>query len=87
MEPGYHAGDRVLVNRVAYLFLQPRPGDVVVLRDPELGGRYLLKRIASGDSADGSVYVTGDNAIDSRDSRHFGPVPRSAIVGRAWFRY
>ncbi len=31
--------------------------------------------------------LLGDNRGDSRDSRAFGPVRRSAIMGRAWFRY
>ena len=29
----------------------------------------------------------GDNRTDSKDSRYFGPVPQSDIVGRADFRY
>jgi signal peptidase I len=29
-------------------------------------------------------YVLGDNSLDSDDSRFNGPVPRQAIVGRAW---
>ncbi|MGO9029462.1 MAG: signal peptidase I [Acidimicrobiales bacterium] len=31
----------------------------------------------------GEYYVMGDNRIDSEDSRWFGPIPRSLIVGRA----
>lgn|GEM_PF-1568638 len=30
----------------------------------------------------GEYYVMGDNRTDSEDSRYFGPVPRSAMVGR-----
>jgi signal peptidase I len=30
----------------------------------------------------GTVYVLGDNRVDSIDSRHFGPVPLSSVVGR-----
>ena len=33
------------------------------------------------------VFVMGDNRADSADSRVFGPVPITAIVGRAWLRY
>ena len=32
-------------------------------------------------------FVLGDNRPNSRDSRHFGPVDRKDIVGRAWLRY
>jgi signal peptidase I len=32
----------------------------------------------------GDVFVMGDNRCDSLDSRSFGPVPQSLIVGRAF---
>ena len=28
----------------------------------------------------------GDNRTDSEDSRYFGPIPESSVVGRAFFR-
>ena len=91
MEPAFHAGDRVLVNRWAYRAHAPAPGDVVVLRDPEHPRRHLIKRIdAPPDGvplAPRTHYVLGDNAAMSRDSRHFGAVPRHAIIGRVWRRY
>lgn len=31
-------------------------------------------------------FVLGDNPVDSRDSRAFGPVPGDHIIGRVWFR-
>lgn len=34
----------------------------------------------------GEYYVMGDNRSDSEDSRYFGPIPRSLIVGRAFIR-
>jgi type IV secretory pathway protease TraF len=33
------------------------------------------------------VWVLGDNAVESRDSRSFGAVERTRIVGKAWLRY
>ena len=91
MQPGYAAGDRLIVNRLAYLRGAPRVGDVVVLHDPNDHGRLLLKRIAPSPNGDGhdpaQLWVLGDNAVESRDSRTFGPVERNRIVGRAWLRY
>ncbi len=94
MLPAFFPGDRLRVD--------PRPGrplvrgDVVAVRDPEAPGRLLLKRIAAvgGETApDGStvpknaLFVVGDRAERSRDSRAFGPVDRDAVVGVVWFRY
>jgi len=82
MQPALEPGERLLVLTWA----QPRQGDVVVLRDPEWHATYTVKRVASV-TPDGEFVVRGDNPNVSRDSRHFGPVPRALIVGRAVYRY
>jgi signal peptidase I len=89
MEPAYRAGDRLLVNRLAYLRSSPEIGDAVVFRDPERRGRLLIKRVAppASDRPGSRVYVLGDNAQESRDSRHFGAIKRSSILGKAWRKY
>lgn len=90
MSPTLWPGDR--------LYADPRPatlaalatGDIVLLRDPETPGRWLVKRIAAPPGTVGTtpvVYVLGDNPGVSRDSRAFGPVPLSAIAARVWYRY
>ena len=84
MEPSFREDDFVVVNRLAYRFRPPEPGDVVVLRNPEDRSEFLLKRIASV-SEEGAVEVRGDNGSNSRDSRHFGAVQKGLIVGKVWF--
>jgi len=81
MEPTLRSGDYVLVNRWAYRSHLPAAGDIVVLRDPEATGQFLVKRIMSSDATAG-FFVLGDNMAHSRDSRHFGMVPRHLLIGK-----
>ena len=82
MQPALRPGDRVL----ALAWVRPRAGDDVVVRDPDARGTFLLKRVDHF-TGDGLVVVRGDNPYVSRDSRHFGALPRSLIVGRVVYRY
>jgi signal peptidase I len=36
---------------------------------------------------DGQLFLMGDHRGNSADSRVFGPVDVSAVIGRAWLRY
>ena len=85
MEPTLRSGDYVLVNRWAYRSRDPIADDIVVLRDPDAAGQFLVKRVMSGDRMSG-FFVLGDNATHSRDSRHFGMVPVHRIVGKVRYR-
>jgi signal peptidase I len=143
MQPNYHAGQRLFVNRLLYArlsvgqllpfvdddagptlgFRSPHRGEVVVFRSQVKGQDDLIKRVIGvpGDRVtiqDGNVYVNGreldetylpydatlcsgrwcdvnlgpnqyyvlgDNRRNSSDSRLWGPVPASRIIGKAWF--
>ncbi len=82
MEPALREGDWVLVLPPRRT---PRSGEVVLVRDPQERSRLLLKRV-SEIRADG-VFVLGDRADHSRDSRVFDAVPFEDVIGRAAFRY
>ena len=81
MVPVLAPGDRVLVLRTDRITV----GDIVVFSDPDGSDEVLVKRVAGVDRS--SVRVEGDNAGTSRDSRHFGPVSRSAVIGRVLWCY
>ncbi len=88
MVPALLPGDRLVVLRVPWRSpLRPRPGQVVALHDPRRPDRILIKRVRTVDGRLGTLEVQGDSREFSTDSRSFGPVSRSAIVGRAVYRY
>jgi nickel-type superoxide dismutase maturation protease len=76
MEPTLAPGDRLLVVRAPRLHAQ----DVVAVRDPTDSKRVLVKRI--GAVLEDGIVLRGDNPGASTDSRSFGPVPRTAVLGR-----
>ena len=82
MQPTLQPVDRLLV----FQWARPKPGDLVVLREPDARQTFAVKRVARLES-NGDVIVHADNPNVSRDSREFGPVPRRLIVGRVIFRY
>jgi nickel-type superoxide dismutase maturation protease len=93
MGPALLAGDRLVVVGPSLVSRRkgggrwPVPGQVIAVRDPRLVTRVLVKRVAAVDAGADTITVLGDAATASTDSRDFGPVPRSAVVGRAVYRY
>ena len=76
MLPAFRNGEKVLVNRLSYLFRKPKAGDVVVIRHQ----KDIIKRIAKVEK--GKVFVVGDNGNKSTDSRNFGWIKMEKIVGK-----
>ncbi len=64
MQPMLTAGQRVLVNKAAYIFAGPSRGDVVLVADPQNPSQLLLRRVIAipGDTmliTSSSVAVNG----------------------------
>jgi signal peptidase I len=82
-----------LIKRVIGL-----PGDTIEARDghlyiddklldePYLKTGTVTDRLPRQTVPEGQVFVMGDNRGDSKDSRFFGPIDQSLIVGRAFIR-
>ena len=83
MQPALESGEFVIVDtreeRVS-------PGDIVVVRRPDRPGLEVVKRVSTIQS-DGSLYLLGDHAAHSTDSRHFGSVPKETVIGVVRWRY
>jgi nickel-type superoxide dismutase maturation protease len=84
MLPAYGPGDWLVVDTAAFRRRLPRVGEVVVARDPRHATRKLIKRVKSVD-ANGNIWLEGDNAGASTDSRHFGAVEQ--VAGLVRWRY
>lgn len=83
MVPALDAGDWLLVRSIASADV--RPGDMVVVEQPDRPGFLLVKR-AVRRTPDG-WWVEGDNAAASDDSRLFGAVPDSHLRAKVLLRY
>lgn len=76
MAPTLWAGDR-LVTLPSWL-LRPRPGRIVVARDPRDPSRVLVKRVQRRVGRD-HLDLRGDDPEASTDSRVYGPLPRRLV--------
>ena len=85
MLPLLQPGDEVLVNPRAYRRQPPEPGDIVVARHPNQDLKLVKRVVVVRD--DGDCLLSGDNPAESSDSRQFGAVPPSCILGRVTCRF
>lgn len=69
----------MLVSKIPILFRGIQPGDIVLFQHPTHG--KLIKRVERLEVGGTAVYVLGTNS-DSIDSRDFGAVPRSLVLGK-----
>jgi signal peptidase I len=86
MAPTLAPGDRLWVDPHALRGRAPRPGELVVLRDPGVPDRWLIKRVAAVGPADVHTVRTGvvvqgpkDRAPVPPDAIESTPVPRGSV--------
>lgn len=80
MQPGIKDSSHLVVSRWAYLFSQPKPGDVVIFSHSD--GKEYVKRVVA--AANGRLVVEGDNKSDSKE---MPPIPRKAVIGKVVASY
>lgn len=84
MLPTLNPGEDVLVVPVSRA-TKISPNDIVVCFHPTQRDLRLIKRV-SETFYDGSCYVVSDNISEGTDSRSFGVVARSLVIGRVTSR-
>lgn len=86
MAPTLLPGDWLLADPDAFRRRPPAAGELVLVPDPRMPERLLVKRVAAA-AADGTLELAGDAPEASTDSRTFGSVEAASVAGRPWFRY
>lgn len=93
MSPTFRGGELVLVDKAIYNQERPMRGELVAARPSSLGGKAIVKRVKGlpserveycGKALQLGVdeyFVVGDND-EGLDSRGFGPLMRSELIGR-----
>lgn len=80
MLPALKPGQKVLCFNWSYLFCKPKVGNIVAVKLKE---RKIIKRLSKVGRE--GFFLEGDNKEESHDSRNFGPVKRSQIIGKISF--
>ena len=80
MSPNYHAGDYVVLSKSRRALGALKPGDVIASHQIAYG--VMVKRVQEVEAGSGLVTVVGDNPDFSTDSRRFGPIHTSDIIGK-----
>ena len=86
MEPTFHEGDRLLINKWAYALSKPRVGDVVVFKYPPDNKRDFIKRLVAGPNETVEI-KGGDVYIDDREVKDNGVIRDTYYYSKADLPY
>lgn len=78
MHPTLKQGDIVFVRKIHHMHVQSN--DVVIAI---INGKEVIKRV--GLIKNGKIFLIGDNKAASTDSRTFGLVPCTKVLGKVTF--
>jgi len=79
LSPFYQEGDYVVITTIPFLLRRLKPGATIVFSHDQYG--MLIKQVKQVITHGNMIEVTGLNRY-SVDSRTFGPIPLSAVIGK-----
>ena len=81
MLPILHPGDEILIDPFAYQKSLPQVGDLVVATHPHQDKLTIVKRVSAVNDY-GKCFLTGDNLSASTDSRQWGEIAATDLIGK-----
>lgn len=85
MRPFFNPGDKLVINRWAYLFSPPKKGDIIAFQLQNKSSTILLKKV--GKVSKNKLFVVGLNPADSLDSRKLGLISKDQVLGKVLTKY
>ena len=83
MQPFLKDDNRVLAFTDKKSLQNLSNSEIVIAKNPS--GREVIKRVK--ELKNDKVFLLGDNARKSTDSRHFGFIDKSSVIGKFWKKY
>ena len=86
MLPLLQPNEEILVDPAGYQKSLPKVLDLVIVAHPQQPGLILVKRIVAIDE-EYNCFLVGDNLAESKDSRHWGAINATRLLGKVTSRF